>query len=193
MKFIAAAIPEVIIIEPTIFRDRRGYFFEVYNQRVFERYIGKVSFVQDNESQSIFGTLRGLHYQISPFAQAKLIRVIEGKIWDVAVDIRKGSPTFMQWIGVELSEENKCQLFIPRGFAHGFVVLSKRAIVNYKVDNFYSPQCERRIIFNDPSLKIDWKIEMEKIILSEKDSKAPSIENAEIFEYQDPCLKVQKY
>ena len=139
MNFIQTEIPEVIIIEPKVFGDSRGYFLESFNKKEFERNIGKIDFVQDNESKSTYGVLRGLHYQLPPFAQSKLVRVIKGEVLDVAVDIRKGSPTFGKHVAVELSEENKKQLFIPRGFAHGFLTLSKEAIFTYKVDNYYAP------------------------------------------------------
>ncbi len=180
MKYIKTAIPEVIIIEPDIFSDHRGYFMVSFLKKSFEEYIN-TQFVQENESMSSYGVLRGLHYQAPPYAQAKLVRVVLGKVLDVAVDIRKGSPTFGQHVAVELSEENKRQLFIPRGFAHGFVVLSRNAIVTYKIDNIYAPEYERGIAFNDKDLAIDWKIKPEDIILSEKDKKNPVLKDAEIF------------
>ncbi len=181
MKFIKTTIPEVVIIEPEIYGDKRGYFMVSYSQKEFEENILKTKFIQDNESMSSHGVLRGLHYQAPPYAQAKLVRVVLGKVLDVAVDIRKGSPTFSQHVAVELSEENKRQLFIPRGFAHGFVVLSKKAIFQYKIDNIYAPEYERGIAFNDKGLGIDWKIKPEDIILSEKDKKNPVLKDAEIF------------
>ena len=180
MKYMKTAIPEVIIIEPDIFSDHRGYFMVSFLKKSFEEYIN-TQFVQENESMSSYGVLRGLHYQAPPYAQAKLVRVVLGKVLDVAVDIRKGSPTFGQHVAVELSEENKRQLFIPRGFAHGFVVLSRNAIVTYKIDNIYAPEYERGIAFNDKDLAIDWKIKPEDIILSEKDKKNPVLKDAEIF------------
>ncbi len=181
MKYIKTKIPEVIIIEPQVFGDERGYFMVSYSQKEFEENILKTKFIQDNESMSSHGVLRGLHYQAPPYAQAKLVRVVLGKVLDVAVDIRKGSPTFGQHVAVELSEENKRQLFIPRGFAHGFVVLSKKAIFQYKIDNIYAPEYERGIAFNDKGLGIDWKIKPEDIILSEKDKKNPVLKDAEVF------------
>ena len=181
MKFIKTTIPEVVIIEPEIYGDKRGYFMVSYSQKEFEENILKTKFIQDNESMSSHGVLRGLHYQAPPYAQAKLVRVVLGEVLDVAVDIRKGSPTFGQHVAVELSEENKRQLFIPRGFAHGFVVLSKKAIFQYKIDNIYAPEYERGIAFNDKGLGIDWKIKPEDIILSEKDKKNPVLKDAEIF------------
>ncbi len=181
MKFIQTEIPEVIIIEPQIFGDERGYFMITFNQKEFEENILKTQFIQDNESMSVYGVLRGLHYQLAPYAQAKLVRVIEGKVLDVAVDIRKNSPTFGKHVAVELSAENKRQLFIPRGFAHGFVVLSTKAIFQYKIDNIYAPEYERGIAFDDKDLAIDWKINSTDIILSEKDKKNPEFKNADLF------------
>ena len=162
MKFTKTKIPDVIIIEPEVFGDERGYFVETFRSNLFAQETGiKTTFVQDNESRSGYGVLRGLHYQLPPHAQSKLVRVIEGKVLDAAVDIRKGSPTFGQHVTAELSAENKLQMFIPRGFAHGFVVLSESALFAYKVDNYYSPECDRGIQFNDPQLKIDWKVDQE--------------------------------
>jgi dTDP-4-dehydrorhamnose 3,5-epimerase len=181
MKFISTEISGVFIIEPNVFEDQRGYFFESFNKKLFESSIGKVDFVQDNESKSVFGTLRGLHYQLLPFAQSKLVRVIQGSVLDVAVDIRKGSPTFGKWTAVELTAENKRQMFIPKGFAHGFIVLSDEAIFAYKVDNYYSKAHERGIIFNDPKLGIDWRLEADRILLSDKDKALPVLDNAELF------------
>ncbi|WP_298999915.1 dTDP-4-dehydrorhamnose 3,5-epimerase [uncultured Tenacibaculum sp.] len=169
MIFTKTAIPEVIIIEPKVFGDHRGYFFESFNQKEFEENIGKINFVQDNESKSSFGVLRGLHFQKPPYTQAKLVRCIKGKVLDVVVDVRKHSPSYGKYIAVELSEENKKQLFIPRGFAHGFVTLSEEAIFAYKVDNWYAPEYDAGIIWNDPTLNIDWKINPEDVILSSKD------------------------
>ena len=169
MKFIKTEIPEVIIIEPTVFGDDRGYFLESYNKKAFEENIGSVNFVQDNESKSSKGVLRGLHFQKPPFAQAKLVRCIEGSVLDVAVDIRKGSPTYGKHVTVKLSGENKRQLFVPRGFAHGFAVLSETAIFAYKVDNTYAPEHDAGIKYDDKELNIDWGITEEEIQLSEKD------------------------
>ncbi len=181
MNFIKTEIPEVIIIEPQVFGDERGYFMVAYNQKEFEENILKTQFIQDNESMSVYGVLRGLHYQLAPYAQAKLVRVLEGKVLDVAVDIRKNSPTFGKHVAIELSAENKRQLFIPRGFAHGFVVLSPKAIFQYKIDNIYVPDYERGIAFNDKDLAIDWKINLKDVILSEKDKKNPVFKNADLF------------
>jgi dTDP-4-dehydrorhamnose 3,5-epimerase len=167
----------VIIIEPRIFKDDRGYFFESFSQREFEEKVCKTTFVQDNESKSGYGVLRGLHFQKPPFAQSKLVRVIKGAVLDVAVDIRKGSPTFGQYVSVELTGDNHRQFFIPRGFAHGFSVLSEEVIFQYKCDNFYSPQSEGAIAWNDPDLNIDWRIPVEEVILSEKDSKHPKLKD----------------
>lgn len=171
MNFIKTDIPDVIIIEPKVFGDNRGYFFESFSQREFEKHVCKTVFVQDNESKSGYGVLRGLHFQKPPFAQAKLVRVVKGKVLDVAVDIREGSATFGKHVSVELSDENKRQLFIPRGFAHGFVVLSDEAVFQYKCDNYYAPDYEGGILWNDPALNIDWKIPVKDIILSDKDKK----------------------
>lgn len=167
----------MIIIEPRIFKDDRGYFFESFSQREFEEKVCKTTFVQDNESKSGYGVLRGLHFQKPPFAQSKLVRVIKGAVLDVAVDIRKGSPTFGQYVSVELTGDNHRQFFIPRGFAHGFSVLSEEVIFQYKCDNFYSPQSEGAIAWNDPDLNIDWRIPVEEVILSEKDSKHPKLKD----------------
>ena len=182
MIFTEQNIPGVWVIEPKVFADSRGYFMESFKQNEFEKHIGKVDFIQDNESKSSYGVLRGLHYQKGEFSQAKLVRVIKGKVLDVAVDIRKSSPTFGQYVAVELSEENKKQLFIPRGFAHGFVVLSEEAIFTYKVDNLYAPQADAGIIYNDPEIGISWQINTEDILLSEKDTKHPLLKDAEVFE-----------
>ena len=177
MNIIKTSIEGVVIIEPRLFKDERGYFFESFNQREFEEKICKTTFVQDNESKSGYGVIRGLHYQKPPFAQSKLVRVIKGAVLDVAVDIRKGSPTFGQHVAVELTEENHRQFFIPRGFAHGFSVLSEEVIFQYKCDNFYSPQSAGAIAWNDPDLNIDWRIPAEKVVLSEKDSKHPRLKD----------------
>ncbi len=185
MKFTSQVIPEVILIEPDVYADERGYFSETYRKDKFEESIGyKVNFIQDNESQSSRGVLRGLHFQLAPFAQSKLVRVIEGEVLDIAVDIRKGSPTFGQHIAVTLNGEKKHQLFIPRGFAHGFVVMSDTAIVAYRVDNFYSAESDRGLAFNDAHLNINWLLAKEELRLSEKDQNQPSLSELELcFEY----------
>lgn len=170
MIFTKTDIPEVVVIEPKVFGDQRGCFFESFNQKEFEENIGRINFVQDNESKSVFGALRGLHFQKPPFAQAKLVRCIQGKVLDITVDVRKNSPTYGKYVAVELSGENKKQLFMPRGFAHGFVTLSKEAIFVYKVDNWYAPEHDSGIIWNDTNLNIDWKIDSKSIILSSKDA-----------------------
>lgn len=175
MKFIKTEIPEVIIIEPTVFGDDRGYFLESYNKKTFEENIGFVNFVQDNESKSSKGVLRGLHFQKPPFTQAKLVRCIEGEVLDVAVDIRKGSPTYGKYVAVKLTGENKKQLFVPRGFAHGFAVLSETAVFAYKVDNNYAPEYDGGIIWHDSDLQIDWNLSENEIKLSDKDAKLPNL------------------
>ena len=169
MEVIKTAIDGVYIIEPRVFKDARGYFFESFSQREFEEKIGPINFVQDNESMSSYGVMRGLHFQCPPYSQSKLVRCVKGAVLDVAVDIRKGSPTYGQHVAVELTEENHRQFFIPRGFAHGFSVLSDTAVFQYKCDNFYAPQADGGISILDESLGIDWKIPVEKAILSEKD------------------------
>ena len=169
MEYIETKIKGVFIIEPKVFQDARGYFMEAWKQAEFDEHVGRTVFIQDNESKSSFGVLRGLHYQKGDASQAKLVRVIKGKVLDVAVDIRKSSPTFGQHVMVELSEENKRQFFIPRGFAHGFLVLSDEAIFTYKVDNPYAPQCDAGIRWNDPDLGIEWPIDPAKVLTSEKD------------------------
>jgi len=171
MKITTTAIEGVVILEPKVFGDERGYFFESFSQREFEEKVCKTTFVQDNESSSRYGVLRGLHFQKPPHAQAKLVRVVKGKVLDIAVDIRKGSPTFGHHVSIELSGENKRQLFIPRGFAHGFAVLSDEVVFQYKCDNYYVPHSEGGILWNDPALGIDWKLPEEDVILSEKDKK----------------------
>ena len=184
MNIISTSIAGVWIIEPKIFNDPRGYFFESYNQKEFNEKIGRIDFVQDNESFSSYGVLRGLHFQKPPFAQSKLVRVIQGKVLDVAIDIRHGSPTFGKYVSVELSGENHRQFFIPRGFAHGFCVLSETALFQYKCDNFYAPQSEGAIAWNDPDLNIDWRISADKVLLSEKDRHHPLLRDSEqIFDY----------
>jgi len=182
MEYIKTEIDGVYIIEPKVFNDARGYFMEAWKQAEFNNHIGKVDFIQDNESKSSFGVLRGLHYQKGDLSQAKLVRVIKGKVLDVAVDIRKSSPTFGKHVMVELSEENKRQFFIPRGFAHGFLVLSEEAIFTYKVDNPYAPQAETGIRWNDPDLAIEWPIDFSEVQTSEKDLKQPFFKDAEIFD-----------
>ena len=182
MDFKETAIKGVYIIEPRVFNDARGYFFEAWKQAEFEEHIGKVNFVQDNESKSSCGVLRGLHYQKGDYSQAKLVRVIKGCVLDVAVDIRKSSPTFGKHVMVELSGENKRQFFIPRGFAHGFLVLSDEAIFTYKVDNVYAPQADAGIRWNDPALGIEWPIDPKEVLTSEKDLKQPLLKDAECFE-----------
>ena len=184
MKFTSQSIPDVILIEPAIHSDNRGYFVETFRQDVFEEELGfQVSFIQDNESKSTKGVLRGLHYQLPPYTQAKLARVIKGSVLDVAVDIRKSSPTFGQHVSVELTEENKHQLFVPHGFAHGFVVLSDSATFAYKVDNYYAPEHDRGIAFDDVKLGIDWRLALEKLQLSDKDKVHPNLCNAiDLFE-----------
>ena len=173
MKFVNTPIEGLVIIEPTVFEDDRGYFLESYNKKKFEKAIGKISFVQDNESKSSKGVLRGLHFQKPPFAQAKLVRCIKGKVLDVAVDIREGSDTYGQHVSVELSGENKKQVFIPRGFAHGFLVLSESAIFAYKVDNSYAPTHDVGIRWDDSLLNIQWGVSESEVLVSEKDAKLP--------------------
>ncbi len=179
MPFIKTGIPEVIIIEPKVFIDNRGYFYESYNRNLFNKEGITSDFVQDNQSRSTYGVLRGLHYQLYPYTQAKLVRVLFGKALDVAVDIRTGSPTCGKWVSVELSSENKRQLFIPRGFAHGFAVLSETVELLYKCDNFYKPDMERGIAYNDKILAIDWQIPLNDIIISDKDKANPSLDKVE--------------
>ena len=175
MEVIKTAIDGVVILEPRIFRDGRGYFFESFSEREFAEKVADVRFVQDNESRSCYGVVRGLHFQKPPHAQAKLVRVIKGAVLDVAVDIRKGSPTFGRHVAVELTGENHRQLFIPRGFAHGFSVLSEEVVFQYKCDNFYAPQSEGAIAWDDPDLGIDWRLPADKVILSEKDMRHPRL------------------
>ena len=182
MNFKETEIKGVYIIEPKVFNDARGYFFEAWKKTEFEEHVGPIAFIQDNESKSSYGVLRGLHYQKGDYSQAKLVRVIKGKVLDVAVDIRKSSPTFGRYVMVELSDENKRQFFIPRGFAHGFLVLSDEAIFTYKVDNVYAPQAEAGIRWNDPDLAIEWPIDLSRVLTSEKDLKQPLFRDAEVFE-----------
>ena len=182
MNYIQTEINGVWLIEPRVFSDQRGYFMEAFKEDEFKANVGDVHFVQDNESQSSFGVLRGLHYQKGEYSQAKLVRVIKGKVLDVAVDLRKSSPTFGKYVSVELSDENKRQFFIPRGFAHGFLVLSEEATFTYKVDNTYAPQYEASIQYNDETIGIDWPIAQDQMILSDKYGKAVSLKDAELFE-----------
>ena len=179
MKFIKTDIPEVLIIEPKVFGDARGYFLESFNKNTFEENIGEVNFVQDNESKSSKGVIRGLHFQKPPYTQAKLVRCIEGEVLDVAVDIRKGSPTYGKYVAVKLSGENKKQLFVPRGFAHGFAVLSDTTIFAYKVDNIYAPEYDAGLHWNDPKINIKWGINEDEIFVSEKDLKLPFLSEFE--------------
>lgn len=186
MEVIKTDIDGVVIIEPRIFRDERGYFFESFSQRDFQEKVCNTVFVQDNESKSSYGVLRGLHFQKPPYAQSKLVRVIKGAVLDVAVDIRKGSPTFGQHVAVELTEDNHRQFFIPRGFAHGFSVLTDEVIFQYKCDNFYAPQSEGALAWDDPDLGIDWRIPTDKVLLSEKDCHHSSLRDAEwLFDYNE--------
>lgn len=173
MEVIKTDIEGVVIIRPRIFTDPRGYFFESYNKKEFEEKVGNVEFVQDNESRSTYGVMRGLHFQKPPYAQAKLVRCVRGRVLDVAVDIRKGSPTYGRHVAVELTEDNHLQFFIPRGFAHGFAVLSDEAVFQYKCDNYYAPHADGGIAITDPSLGIDWHIDPTRAILSEKDTRHP--------------------
>ena len=185
MQFIRTTIPDVVIIEPKVHGDERGYFVETFRADKLEEFLGyKIDFCQDNESKSSKGVLRGLHYQLAPFAQTKLVRVIQGKVLDVAVDIRQNSPTFGDYVAVELSSENKKQLLVPRGFAHGFVVLEDNTTFSYKVDNYYSPECDRGIAFDDEALGIDWILNQSELNLSAKDKVQPKLsESDDLFEY----------
>ncbi len=184
MKVIKTAIEDVVIIEPDVFGDARGYFFESYSQKKFDEQVRKVTFVQDNESKSKYGVLRGLHFQKGKDAQSKLVRVVKGRVLDVAVDIRKGSPTFGRYVAVELSEDNHRQLFVPRGFAHGFSVLSEEAVFQYKCDNLYAPQAEGAIAWDDPDIGIDWGLPAEDVLLSAKDTAHPRLsQTTELFDY----------
>ena len=180
MKIIETPIPDLLIIEPRVFADERGYFFESYNASNFEKYGLQNNFVQDNESKSQRGVIRGLHYQLEPYSQTKLIRVIRGTVYDVALDLRQSSPTFGQWYGLEVSAANKKQFYIPKGFAHGFSVLSEYAIFSYKCDNFYNPASERGIRYDDSALGIDWKLSEAEALVSEKDRILPFLAGAEI-------------
>ena len=180
MQYISTGIYGLIVVEPKVFEDARGYFYESYNENKFRENGINIRWVQDNQSRSTYGVLRGLHYQLEPKAQSKLVRVIEGEILDVAVDIRKGSPTFKKWFGIRLSAQNKKQLLIPKGFAHGFSVLSPTAIVFYKCDEFYAPETERGIRYDDYELGIDWELPADQAILSNKDNILPLLKNAEM-------------
>ena len=184
MEIVRTAIPDVVIVEPRVFGDSRGYFFESWSQREFEALVRPVHFVQDNESRSSYGVVRGLHFQKGAFSQSKLVRVVEGTVLDVAVDIRRGSPTFGRHVAVELTADSHRQLFIPRGFAHGFSVLSEHAVFQYKCDNYYAPQAESAIAWNDPALAIDWRVSAEDVILSEKDRHHPLLADCpDLFDY----------
>lgn len=177
MPFIETGFPDLVVFEPQVYDDSRGFFYEAYNQKIFGGAGVETQFVQDNQSRSTYGVIRGLHYQVPPFAQAKLVRALVGSILDIVVDIRKGSPTFGKVFSIELSAENKKQLFVPAGFAHGFSVLSEAAEVLYKCDQFYSKACEQGILYNDPALQIDWKIPTEQVIVSDKDLVLPVFAN----------------
>lgn len=182
MEYEETSIKGVWVLTPKVFNDNRGYFFEAWKKSDFEAHVGKVDFIQDNESKSSYGVLRGLHYQKGEFSQAKLVRVIKGKVLDVAVDLRKSSPTFGKHVMVELSEDNKRQLFIPRGFAHGFLVLSPEAIFTYKVDNIYAPAHEESIRWNDPQIGINWPIDQKDVVASPKDLEGKDFKDADVFE-----------
>lgn len=185
MEFTRTAIHDVVVIEPKVHGDSRGYFVETFRQDAFEAFIGhKVNFCQDNESKSSKGVLRGLHYQLAPAAQSKLVRVIQGRVLDVAVDIRQGSPTFGQHVAVELSADNKKQMFVPRGFAHGFIVLEDDTVFAYKVDNYYSPENDRGIAFDDPAIGINWQLNTNELQLSQKDTQQPLLSQADVFDYK---------
>ena len=186
MEVIKTEMEGVVIIEPRIFTDERGYFYESFSQREFEEKVCRTTFVQDNQSKSSYGVLRGLHFQKPPYSQSKLVRCIKGAVLDVAVDIRKGSPTFGKYVAVELTEENHRQFFVPRGFAHGFAVLSDEAVFQYKCDNFYNKESEGAVAWNDPQLGIDWRVPADRIILSEKDKLSKSVAEAEyLFDYNE--------
>lgn len=186
MEVIKTEIEGVVIIEPLIFKDDRGYFYESFSQREFEEKVCRTVFVQDNQSKSSYGVLRGLHFQKPPYCQSKLVRCIKGAVLDVAVDIRKGSPTFGKYVAVELTEDNHRQFFVPRGFAHGFAVLSKEAVFQYKCDNFYCKESEGSVAWNDPQLAIDWRIPADKVLLSDKDRLSKNIANADyLFDYNE--------
>ena len=175
MNVLRTDIEGLVIIEPKVHDDERGYFFESFSERDFAAGVAETSFVQDNESRSVYGVVRGLHFQRPPHSQAKLVRVVKGRVIDVAVDLRKDSPTFGRHVAVELSEENHRQVFLPKGFAHGFSVLSEEAVFQYKCDDYYAPECERAVAWDDPDLDIDWKVPADKVILSEKDRRHPRL------------------
>ena len=186
MEVIKTDIEGVVIIEPRIFKDDRGYFYESFSQREFEEKVCRTTFVQDNQSKSSYGVVRGLHFQKPPYSQSKLVRCIKGAVLDVAVDIRKGSPTFGKYVAVELTEDNHRQFFVPRGFAHGFAVLSEEAVFQYKCDNFYNKESEGSVAWNDQELAIDWRIHVEKVLLSEKDKLSKTIAEADfLFDYNE--------
>jgi dTDP-4-dehydrorhamnose 3,5-epimerase len=184
MNIITTQIPEVLIFEPDVFGDSRGYFFESFRQDVFEKYVGEIQFVQDNQSKSGFGVLRGLHFQRPPFTQAKLVQCLQGEVLDIAVDIRIGSPTYGKHVSVRLSEANHRQLYIPRGFAHGFAVLTETAVFSYKCDNYYNPNADGGLAWNDPEINIDWILSAGDIKLSGKDKKQPSLSQITHFDYK---------
>lgn len=184
MEVVKTEIDGVVIVEPRIFKDERGYFYESFSQREFEEKVCRTTFVQDNQSMSSYGVVRGLHFQKPPYTQAKLVRCIKGKVLDVAVDLRKGSPTFGKHVAVELSEENHRQFFVPRGFAHGFAVLSDEAVFQYKCDNYYNKESEGAVAWNDPVLGVDWRIPADKVVLSEKDRNSKCVADADfLFDY----------
>lgn len=186
MEVVKTEIEGVVIIEPRIFKDERGYFYESFSQREFEEKVCRTVFVQDNQSKSSYGVLRGLHFQKPPYCQSKLVRCIKGAVLDVAVDIRKGSPTFGKYVAVELTEDNHRQFFVPRGFAHGFAVLTEEAVFQYKCDNFYCKESEGSVAWNDPQLGIDWRIPADKVLLSDKDRLSKNIANADyLFDYNE--------
>lgn len=189
MKVINTKIKGVVVLEPQVFGDERGYFFESFSQKKFEEQVSRTIFVQDNESRSSYGVVRGLHYQLPPYTQAKLVRVVKGCVLDIAVDLREGSPTFGEHVAIELSDDNKKQFFIPRGFAHGFAVLSEEAIFQYKCDNYYAPGSEGGIRFDDPSLGIDWRIPRDKMILSGKDSGHAGMD--EVFRFSEEGMELE--
>ncbi len=180
MEIITTPIEGLLVIQPRVFADERGYFYESYNRKKYRDLGIDMDFCQDNQSKSSYGVIRGLHYQLHPYSQTKLVSVILGKVWDVAVDLRKDSPTFGKWYGVELSAENKLQFLLPKGFAHGFSVLSETAVFSYKCDEYYNPESERGIIYNDSTLHVDWKIPLEKAIISEKDKFLATFKAAEM-------------
>ena len=185
MKVISTSIPEVLIFEPDVFGDHRGYFFESFRRDIFEQYVGEIQFIQDNQSKSGFGVLRGLHFQRPPFTQAKLVQCLQGEVLDIAVDLRIGSPTYGKYVSVRLSETNHSQLYIPRGFAHGFTVLSETAVFSYKCDNYYYPAADGGLIWNDPTINIDWLLYPEEIKLSEKDRNLPMLQQINCFNYKN--------